>query len=140
MDNVLIDTDVLLDFFLNRHPFAEFSTQLVALCELGEIRGFVTPVIVSNLYSLLRRNSKHRKVISELTKFLSMVDVLSMNKTVVMTALQSGFNDFEDSLQYSAALKSGNIGVIVTRNIKDYKKSEIGVMTPETFVRLHAAS
>ena len=69
-----------------------------------------------------------------------MGDVLSMNKTVVMTALQSRFNDFEDSLQYSAALQSGNISVIITRNIKDYKKSEIGVMTPETFVRLRSGS
>ena len=137
---MLIDTDVLLDFFLNRQPFAEYSTQMVALCELGELRGFVTPVIVSNLYYILRRNSTHGKVISEITKLLSMVDVLSMNKAVVMAALQSRFNDFEDSLQYSAALQSGNISVIITPNIKDYRKSEIGVMTPETFVRLRAAS
>lgn len=140
MNKVLIDTDVLLDFFMNRQPFAEYSSQMVALCELGEIRGFVTPVIVSNLYYILRRNSTHGKVISKITELLQLLDVLSMDKTVVTYALQSGFNDFEDSLQHASALQSGEINVIVTRNIKDYKKSEIGVMTPETFVRSRSAS
>lgn len=33
MDKVLIDTDVILDFFFDREPFAEFATEIFNLCE-----------------------------------------------------------------------------------------------------------
>ena len=52
-----------------------------------------------------------------------------------VNALNSGFKDFEDSLQNYAAVKFGAIDVILTRNIKDFRKSEIGVLTPETYIK-----
>ena len=58
-----------------------------------------------------------------------------MDKLVIEKALNSGFKDFEDALQHFAAINYGEIEVIVTRNVKDYKKSEIGVLTPESFVK-----
>jgi hypothetical protein len=67
-------------------------------------------------------------------------DVLSMDKEVVSNALNSGFKDFEDSLQNFAAMKHGEIDVILTRNLKDFSKSEIGVMTPESYIKSIIAS
>jgi predicted nucleic acid-binding protein len=66
MDKVLIDTDVILDFFFDRQPFADYSAQVIGLCELNNIRGFVTPVIFSNIYYLLRQTARHDKVIDNL--------------------------------------------------------------------------
>lgn len=62
-------------------------------------------------------------------------DVLVMDKEVVSNALNSGFKDFEDSLQNFAALKNGEIDVILTRNVKDFSKSEICVLTPESYIK-----
>lgn len=62
-------------------------------------------------------------------------DVLAMDKEVVTNALNPGFQDFEDSLQNSAAMEYGNIDVILTRNLKDFSKSAIEVMTPETYIK-----
>ena len=58
-----------------------------------------------------------------------------MDKEVVSNALNSGFKDFEDSLQNFAAMKNGEIDVILTRNLKDFSKSEIGVLTPESDIK-----
>jgi hypothetical protein len=66
--------------------------------------------------------------------------VLLMDKDIVIQALSSGFKDFEDALQNFAAIKSGEIDVILTRNIKDYKKSNIGVLTPESYLNTITAS
>ncbi|MCF8361163.1 MAG: hypothetical protein K9G70_00930 [Prolixibacteraceae bacterium] len=66
---------------------------------------------------------------------LLITDVLLMDKEIVVNALHSGFKDFEDSMQNFAAMKNGKIDVILTRNVKDYKKSEIGVLTPESYVK-----
>lgn len=135
MDKVLIDTDVILDFFFDRQPFAEYSTQVLGLCEINKIKGYVTPVIYSNVYYLLRQTARHDKVIDKLKQLLMITDVLIMDKEVVSNALNSGFNDFEDSLQNFAAMKHGEINVILTRNVKDYSKSEMGVLTPESYIK-----
>ena len=52
-----------------------------------------------------------------------------------MIALNSDFKDFEDALQNYAAETNGAINLIVTRNTKDYQKSELAVMKPEEFLK-----
>lgn len=135
MDKVLIDTDVILDFFFDRQPFSEYASQIFSKCESNEIMGFVTPVIYSNVYYLLRQVATHDKVIEKLNQLLLITDVLEMDREVVINALNSPFKDFEDGLQNYAAIKHGNIDVILTRNLKDFKKSKLGVLTPEMYIK-----
>ena len=67
MTQVLIDTDVILDFFFDRQPFAENASKIFSLSESKKIISFVTPVIISNVYYLLRQTATHEKVIEKLT-------------------------------------------------------------------------
>ena len=62
-----------------------------------------------------------------------------MNKEVVLDSLNSGFKDFEDALQNFSAVKNGKINIVLTRNIKDYKKSDLAVLTPETYLKGNAS-
>lgn len=135
MERVLIDTDVLLDFFFDREPFADNTAQVLNLCQRKVIKGFVTPVIVANMYYLLRKTAKHTIVIDKLNQLLNIVDVTEMNKTVVVNALNSDFKDFEDALQNFSAIEKRNISVILTRNIKDFKTSKLAILTPETYLK-----
>jgi hypothetical protein len=100
----------------------------------------VTPVTYSNVYYLLRQTARHDKVIDNLKQLIMITDVLLMDKEVVINALNSEFKDFEDGLQNFAAMKNGEIDVILTRNLKDFNKSEIGVLTPELYIKAIIAS
>lgn len=140
MNRILIDTDVILDFFFDRKPFSEYAAQILGLCETNKIKGFLTPVIYSNLYYLLRQTARHEKVMENLKLLFSFTNVLIMDKEVVGNALNSNFRDFEDSLQNFSAAKNGEIDTIVTRNLKDFRKSRIGVLTPESFIKLYRAN
>ena len=135
MTKILIDTDVILDFFFDRKPFSDKAAQVFSLCESKKIQGFVTPVIFSNTYYLLRRTASLEKVIDKLKKLLLITDILTMDREVIIQALNSGFPDFEDALQNFAAINHGTIDTIITRNIKDYSKSKIAVLTPESFLK-----
>jgi len=135
MKKILIDTDVILDFFFDRKPHSDNSTIILSLCERGLLEGFITPVIISNTYYLLRKTAKHEKVIEKLKQLLTITHVLKMDRLVIEEALNSEFKDFEDALQNFAAINYGEIEVIITRNIKGFKKSEIGILTPESFVK-----
>jgi hypothetical protein len=84
----------------------------------------------------LGQRAPHEKVIDKLKLLLTITDVLVMDREVVFQALNSGFSDFEDALQNFSAIKTGSIEVIITRNIKDFKNSTIGVLTPENYLKM----
>ena len=99
MTRILIDTDVILDFFFNREPFSDSAAKILSLCEAKEIKAFITPVIISNIYYLLRQTAKHEKVIENLKLLVSITDILIIDRKIVLQALTSDFKDFEDALQ-----------------------------------------
>lgn len=134
MKSVLIDTDVLLDFYLDRKPFSEDSLQLLLKCEQKQFRAFITPVIVANTYYILRRHATHHYVVERLQILLNTISVLAMDQKQVLAALDSKFTDFEDALQYFSAVNSNKIDAIITRNIKDFKKSALPVFTPQEYL------
>ncbi len=135
MDKVLIDTDVILDFFLDRTPYADHAAEVLGLSETGKINAYVTPVMISNCYYILRKTAKHDKVVHSLKLLLTIVDVVSMNQKAVLNALNSKFKDLEDALQHFSAKNEEGIKIILTRNVKDYKESTIAVMTPEIYLK-----
>ncbi len=134
MTRILIDTDVILDFFFDRAPFSESAAKVLSLCEAKEIVGSITPVIISNVYYLLRQTAKHEKVVEKLKLLISITEVLVIDKAIVLTALNSDFKDFEDALQNYSAEINKQIDLIITRNTKDYKLSTLGVMTPDGYL------
>jgi len=140
MKRVLIDTDVILDFFFDRKPFSDNAAKVLSLCESREINGFITSVIISNVYYLLRQTSTHEKVIEKLKQLITITEVLTTDKEVILKALNSNFNDFEDALQNYSAELDGLIDLIVTRNVKDFKSSSLGVMTPDNYLKTVIAS
>lgn len=135
MDKVLIDTDVILDLFFDREPYAEFATEILNLCEEKKINGFTTPVIICNVYYLLRKVAKHQLVIEKIKQLLNIIEIIEMDKNVVLDALNSEFKDFEDALQNFSAVQNRKINIILTRNIKDFKKSDLAILTPETYLK-----
>lgn len=134
---VFLDTNVILDFFLDRVPFADDAAAILSLAVEKNIKAYVSPLTVSNIYYILRKLAGHDKVIKKLRLLLTIVSVTRMTKQIVLKALNSKFGDFEDALQSFAAGEYENIDVIITRNIKDYKHSDLAVMTPGSFLKVH---
>lgn len=70
-------------------------------------------------------------MIEKLKQLLIIIDVLKIDKEIVLDSLNSDFKDFEDAIQNFSAIKNRKISIVLTRNIKDYKKSDLAVMTPD---------
>jgi hypothetical protein len=64
-----------------------------------------------------------------------MLTILKVDQQTIKDSLASGFQDFEDSIQYYCALEFRKVDVLITRNTKDYKNSEIPVMTPADYLK-----
>lgn len=61
----------------------------------------------------------------------ALTETLDVTKQIISKALNSDFKDLEDSIQYHTAICNKKIAGIVTRNVKDYKNSELAVLTPD---------
>ena len=134
MNNIIIDSDILLDFFLQRQPFFDHSLEILILCEKGKVKGFITGLIISNAYYILRKHFLHKNIMNDFKLLLTFLDVLTIEKNTVLKAIDSEFLDFEDALQNFSADSNSSINAIITRNIKDYKKSNLSVFTPTMFL------
>ena len=73
-------------------------------------------------------------------QLVTITEILTTDRDVIIKALNSNFNDFEDALQNYSAELNGQIDLIVTRNIKDFSNSPLGVMTPENYLTTLSAS
>ena len=70
---------------------------------------------------------------NRLRKLRLIINVIDSSEKTIDCALNSDFSDFEDAIQYYTA-QNHKLTTIVTRNVKDYKNSNLSVETPEMFL------
>ncbi len=135
MTDLFIDTDVIIDFIIDRQPCSREAAQVFTLIDQRKVKGYASALSYSNIYYVLRNYASHKKVITMLNELSDLVGILKVDDDIIKASLASDFKDFEDAIQYYTAQEYKRIDVIITRNIKDYKKSSLPVMTPETFMK-----
>ena len=136
MKKVFVDTNVIIDLLADRRPFSEFAAKLFQLSKNGEIQIHIASISINNTYYILRKVSSHNKALRLIENIIQMVSIQPTDKEILLEAIRSGFADLEDAIQYLSAKRIPGIDVIATRNAKDFKKSDIPVLSPETTVKL----
>ena len=136
MTDIFIDTDVIIDFLIDREPHSREAAIIFTLIEQKKLKGYVSSLTFSNLYYILRKIESHNKVIAKLDSISRLLTILKVDQQIIKLAIASEFPDFEDSIQYNCALDYKKIDVLITRNIKDYKGSQIPVMTPAVYLKM----
>ena len=129
--NLFIDSNVVLDFLLERQPFFEDSKKIFSLIENPEYNLYISAAAVTDIYYIAYRTlHNHEMVMNLLERLLSIVKIADVNAENIYNAVNLRWRDFEDSVQYSIA-KSNNMDGIVTRNMKGFINSDVKIFTPE---------
>jgi predicted nucleic acid-binding protein len=134
MTAVFVDTDVLLDVVIKRPEFYPASFQIVQWIEQKKLNAYITPMTINNIYYFTRKELSHSHALSLIEKLMVIFNVVSIDKSGIISALNSDFKDFEDALQNYSALQHPEIETLITRNIKDYRCSDLAIMTPTDFI------
>jgi len=132
--NLFIDSDILLDALLIRQPHDTFAMEILSLADSEDFTLFSSAHSLLNVYyftSKIAGKDAARKSVSLLEQN---INIAATTKTAIRSGLVSDFTDTEDAVQYAIALEN-NCTVIITRNIKDYMKSSIPVMTAEQYLK-----
>jgi len=136
MTDIFIDTDIIIDLLIDRKPHSGEVAIIFTLIEQRKLKGYVSSLTFSNLYYLLRKVESHNKVIAKLESISKLLTILKVDQQTIKDAISSGFTDFEDSIQYNCARDCKKIDVLITRNVKDFKNTEIPVMTPADYLKM----
>jgi len=126
---VLFDTNVVLDQLLDREPHVESAEQLLSLVDAGRLEGLICSTTATTIHYLAARAVGAPAAMEYIRKLLSIFDVACVDREVLRSALDLGFADFEDAVIHEAARQAG-AAAIVTRNGKDFARSELPVLSP----------
>lgn len=133
---IFIDSDVVIDFFTDREPYANSASEIFELSEQGIIKLYLSAISINNIYYIVRRFLGHKKTLKVIEQLIELTEIIGTTKKEIIQSLKNDFSDYEDSIQYSSALTIKNLDLILTRNTKDYKNSSIAVMTPLNFIKM----
>lgn len=135
-NKILVDTNVLLDYLLEREPYFEDAKEVILSCIDGNVKGCIAAHSISNIFFILRKDysaKERREVLSNLYRIF---DVEGIDKAKLLAGLANeDFSDFEDCLQMECA-KSYGAEYIVTRNVSDYDTSVVGAIMPKDYLKL----
>ncbi len=134
MKKVFVDSDVILDLLAKRESHYLHAAKLFTLIDQQKVKGYTSPIVFANLHYLLRKNTSNLMALKSLRKLKTLINILPVDERIIEQSLNSEFTDFEDAIQYFAAVNNG-ISIIITRNKADYKKSKIPVVTAEEFLK-----
>ena len=126
---VLFDTNIILDLFLDRAPFADDAAELWQANADGRLEGFVSAITPVNLFYIARRLRERSIAFQAVGAVLAAMSVCHLDQTTLQTALTLPFRDYEDAVQHASAA-SNRLDAIVTRNIKDFAGATVPVFSP----------
>ena len=131
-----MDTDVIMDFFMDQEPYSALAAKLFTYAEKREIEVFVSALSFSNLYYVARKFVGKKNTLVLLKNLEKIVTILTVDEQIIKNALLSDYKDFEDSIQDYTARQLKDIKTIVTRNVRDYSKSPLAIHTPDSYLKL----
>lgn len=130
---VLLDTNVVLDLFLDRAPFADDTAALWLAHEQQRIDAYVAAITPINLFYIARKLRDERTARQAVVELLAALHVCPIDQGVLNSALSLPFRDYEDAVQHAAASSAG-LEAIITRNEKDYSAATLPIFTPKEFI------
>lgn len=133
MENVFVDTNIVIDLLQKRDEFYKEAQELFTLADRKKIKLYISALTFANTYYILSRFYSSDEAKKILSKFKVLVEVLPTTDKIIELALASDFKDFEDAIQFYTALES-SLKVIITRNKKDFKNNLIPVFSAKEFL------
>lgn len=130
---LLIDTNVVLDVLQRREPYVRDSALMWKLCETERAEGFVSALTIANLFYIMRKDLNEEKIEGILQMLPLIFQLTELRPADLIQAGKMRWKDFEDAVQYATAQRI-HADYIITRNIRDFQKSEIPAVTPVEFL------
>ena len=137
----LIDTNIPLDFVLQRAPHDAHAARIIDACDRGAFDGCIAAHSIINIDYILRKSIPPQgERLKCLRYFCKIFTVQPVGLEELAEALDNeSFKDFEDCVQWCCA-QAFDADCIITRNVKDFAAASIPAISPDEFCRRFLAA
>lgn len=130
---IFVDTNVIIDYLVDRIPFADDAEAVIDICvREGNVGAFTGLSACNAVYIIGRATGRHRAELL-VKEVASLIELLPIQPADIKSNLGAEHPDFEDALQISAA-QSWGADVIITRDKMGFANSPIKVQAPSEFI------
>jgi len=134
-----VDANILVSVVNKEHPLFGYAARILSLAGNSKTRIFTTPICLAIAYYFAEKKYRSASAKARLQVLSEHIEIAAANTHVVRSAFADpAVKDFEDGLEYYAALEAG-CQCIVTEDKDDYYFSKIQVLTAQEFYEIHMA-
>ncbi len=131
MKRLFVDTNIIVDLIADRKPFSNSAIEIFSKAEDKIISLYTSSHSLATTHYLLKKYIDEKSLREILYNLLNYLSIVAVNEDVIKKGLRSSHKDFADAIQIICANSIEQLDCIVTRNIKDFKESEIPVFSPD---------
>lgn len=138
---ILFDTNIVIDYFAKREPFVQVAKEVFHCCtddrKLAD--GYVAAHSIMDICYILRKQQTQQDRVDMIRKMCNIVSVVeTTSESILAAAEKMDFKDFEDSVVNQAAVTC-DADYIITRNLYDFKTSDVPAVSPNNFLAMFAS-
>ena len=129
---IFLDANILVSVLNKEYPLYTYSSRIVSLAKHKEFEVYTSPMCLAIAFYFAEKKNKKlaRQKVALLGERLS---ISGISETTVRKVTKNlAIHDFEDGLEYYAALES-KCECIITEDVKDFYFSDIEVISAENF-------
>lgn len=131
---VLLDTNVILDFLLDREPFSGPAEEVWQAIQQGLAEGYVSPITPVNVFYIARKMKGADYARQLVVGLLAVCPACPLDDSSMQSALKLPLADYEDAVQLVGAL-AYQLDAIVTRDPDDFAGASLPVYSPADFLK-----
>ena len=134
---VFVDTNVLLDVLAQRKPFHSEAERVWSLAESGRIDGYVSAISFNNCYYIIHKYAGRRSAEKSIRLLRDIFSPVDLTAQVLGQAIDAGFSDFEDAIQFHSAVHA-RVACIITRSQDHFPRTPISILSPAEFLAAYS--
>lgn len=125
---VLLDTNVVLDWLLDRKPWADEAMPLWQARDTGQLIAYIPASALTDIFYIARRQVGNVAALAGVDRSLAL-EVVPVDKATLLRARALPGSDFEDNVGMACA-EAERLDFIITRNPGDFRFAPLPAIEP----------
>lgn len=129
----LIDTNIWLDFILQREQFSEDARVALMVCINEDIEIYTASNTLTDIFYIAKKTIGTKNAYNSLVKIFEIAEIAAVDSLICRAALNLERPDYEDGI-IAAVAQIEKVDYIITRDLKAFKNIDISCYSPKEFV------
>lgn len=130
---IFIDANILVSVLNKEYPLFTYTSRILSLHGYENFELLTSPICLAIAFYFAEKKHKAKLAKQKINLLNENIEIAEATKSSVKKALQNAkVNDFEDGLEYYAAMEN-KCNCIITEDVKDFYFSDIEVCNAHDF-------